>query len=84
MNLAPATVRKKGASFDLPIALSVLAALEYIPKESLKDVIVLGELSLDGKIHGISGVLPMIMEAERSGYRQCILPAGECKRRGSW
>ena len=78
-NLAPATVRKKGASFDLPIALSVLAALEYIPKESLKDVIVLGELSLDGKIHGISGVLPMIMEAERSGYRQCILPAENVK-----
>ncbi len=79
VNLAPATVRKKGASFDLPIALSVLAALEYIPKESLKDVIVLGELSLDGKIHGISGVLPMIMEAERSGYRQCILPAENVK-----
>ena len=73
VNLAPATVKKKGASFDLPIALAVLAALEYIPEESLKDVIVLGELSLDGKIHGISGVLPMIMEAKRMGNSRCIL-----------
>ena len=79
VNLAPVTVRKKGASYDLPIALAVLAALEYIPKESLKDVIVLGELSLDGKIHGISGVLPMVMEAERWGSRKCILPVENVK-----
>lgn len=79
VNLAPATVKKKGASFDLPIALAVLAALEYIPEERLKDVIVLGELSLDGKIHGISGVLPMILEAKRMGNRRCILPKENVK-----
>ena len=67
VNLAPATVRKKGASFDLPIALAVLAAMGYIPEEALERVIVTGELSLEGKIRGVPGVLPMVVEAKEQG-----------------
>ena len=74
VNLAPATVRKKGASFDLPIALAVLAAMGYIPEEAMERVIVTGELSLEGKIRGVSGVLPIVMEAKNQGCTACILP----------
>lgn len=74
VNLAPATVRKKGASFDLPIALAVLAAMGYVPEESLEKMAVLGELSLEGKIRGVSGVLPVVMKAREAGCGSCILP----------
>ena len=74
INLAPATVRKRGASFDLPIALSILASLEIIPGEKLKKVLVIGELSLDGKVREVSGVLPIVMEAKKQGCHTCILP----------
>ena len=74
VNLAPATVRKRGASFDLPIALAVLAAMNYVPEEALKGVAVIGEVSLEGKIRGVSGVLPIVMEAKNQGCTACILP----------
>ena len=74
INLAPATVRKRGASFDLPIALSILASLEIIPGEKLKKVMVIGELSLDGKVREVSGILPIVIEAKRQGCHTCILP----------
>ena len=75
VNLAPATVRKKGASFDLPIALAVLASMGYFPEEQLKDTLVVGELGLDGSIKGVSGILPVVMQAKEEGCRRCILPA---------
>ena len=81
VNLAPATVRKKGASFDLPIALAVLAAMGYIPEEAMERVIVTGELSLEGKIRGVSGVLPIVMEAKNQGCTACILPEENEKNR---
>ena len=74
VNLAPATVRKRGASFDLPTALAVLAAMNYVPEEALKGVAVIGEVSLEGKIRGVSGVLPIVMEAKNQGCTACILP----------
>ena len=74
VNLAPATVRIRGASFDLPIALAVLAAMNYVPEEALKGVAVIGEVSLEGKIRGVSGVLPIVMEAKNQGCTACILP----------
>lgn len=76
INLAPATVRKKGASFDLPIALSVLAALGEIPAEKLEGVIVIGELGLDGSVREVPGVLPIVAEARKRGCVRCILPQG--------
>lgn len=74
VNLAPATVRKKGASFDLPIALAVLAAMGYVPEGALESVAVIGELSLEGKIRGVPGVLPVVIEAKEQGCKYVILP----------
>ena len=74
INLAPATVKKKGASFDLPIAVSVLGAMDVIDAENLTDTIVVGELSLDGAVKKISGVLPIVMEGKQRGIRKFILP----------
>ena len=74
VNLAPATVRKKGASFDLPIALAVLASMGIFSGEQLKDTLVIGELSLDGSVKEVAGVLPIVMRAREEGVKRCILP----------
>ncbi|MEA4819944.1 MAG: YifB family Mg chelatase-like AAA ATPase [[Clostridium] scindens] len=74
VNLAPATVRKKGASFDLPIALAVMAALGDIEGEKLERTLVIGELGLDGRVQEVPGILPMLLEARKAGCRACILP----------
>lgn len=74
VNLSPATVRKKGASFDLPIALAILASVGCFPEEKLKDTWVIGELSLDGSVQKVSGILPIVMEAKKAGCRNFILP----------
>ena len=74
VNLAPATVRKKGASFDLPIALAVMAALGEIEGEELERTLVIGELGLDGRVQEVPGILPMLLEARKAGCRACILP----------
>src|SRR6188472_1506646 len=59
VNLGPADIRKAGSSFDLPIALGVLAAAGQVVRRDVEDTVVLGELSLDGAINGIRGVLPI-------------------------
>lgn len=74
INLAPATVKKKGASFDLAIALSVLSAMGVVEKETLSETVVIGELSLDGAVKRVTGVLPVVMAAKEWGIKQCILP----------
>lgn len=74
INLAPATVRKRGASFDLPIALAVLASMGIFPEERLKETLVVGELSLDGRVQEVSGILPIVMKAKEEGCHACILP----------
>lgn len=74
VNLSPATVRKRGASFDLPIALSILASLEVLPKTALEETMVLGEMSLDGKIRKVSGILPAVLKARECGLKVCIVP----------
>ena len=74
VNLAPATVRKKGASFDLPIALAVMAALGEIEGEKLERTRLIGELGLDGRVQEVPGILPMLLEARKAGCRACILP----------
>lgn len=74
INMAPATVRKRGASFDLPIALSILAAMGIVSAEKLQSVMVVGELSLEGKVKRVSGVLPIVMEAKERGVKYCIVP----------
>ena len=74
VNLAPATVRKKGASFDLPIALALLASLGEIRGACLENVMIAGELGLDGSVQKISGVLPMVLKAREIGCHTCIIP----------
>jgi magnesium chelatase family protein len=75
VNLAPADVRKAGSSFDLPIALGVLAAQGIIERRQIDDLILLGELSLDGSVHPARGVLPIAAAARRGGASGLLLPA---------
>src|SRR5437879_1793519 len=75
VNLAPADVRKAGAAFDLPIALGILAAQGVVQRRHISDLVLLGELSLDGSIHPTRGVLPIAASARRSGASGILLPA---------
>jgi magnesium chelatase family protein len=75
VNLAPADVRKAGASFDLPIALGILAAQGVVERREIGDLVLLGELSLDGSIHATRGVLPIAAAARREGVSGILLPA---------
>ncbi|MDO8795709.1 MAG: YifB family Mg chelatase-like AAA ATPase [Vicinamibacterales bacterium] len=74
VNLAPADVRKAGSSFDLPIALGLLATSGCVTRPAIDDTVVLGELSLDGAINGIRGVLPIAVAARRLGLKRLLLP----------
>ena len=76
INLSPGSVRKRGASFDLPIALSILASQGLVGREALEQVLAVGELGLDGSIRDVPGVLPIVWEARKQGYKLCIVPAG--------
>lgn len=75
VNLAPADTRKEGAAYDLPIAVSVLCASEQLQAPDTEDSIFIGELSLGGEIHGVPGVLPMVISAYENGYRRFFVPA---------
>jgi magnesium chelatase family protein len=74
VNLAPADVRKAGSSFDLPIALGLLATSGPLTRRCVDDTVVVGELSLDGAINGIRGVLPIAVGARRLGVTRLLLP----------
>lgn len=74
VNLAPANIRKEGPAFDLPIAFGILSCMNVIKNESLDNTIVLGELSLDGSIRHVNGILPMIYSAYKNGFKKCIVP----------
>src|SRR5215210_7613977 len=75
INLAPADVRKEGASFDLPIALGILGANgELAERENLVHILCVGELSLDGRVRAIKGALPIAMMAREGSIRHLILP----------
>lgn len=74
VNLAPADLRKEGSGFDLPIAVGILAAMGRIDAASLADTMFAGELSLDGSVKPVRGVLPLALGARREGLRRLILP----------
>ena len=74
INLAPATIKKRGAAFDLPIAVAILTALGQLEQESVENVMMLGELSLDGNVKSVTGVLPVVLEAKKRGIKTCVLP----------
>ncbi len=75
VNLAPGDVRKHGSLFDLPVALGVLACLEAFPMAALEGRLILGELSLDGLVRPVPGVLPMVAAARDRGITEAIVPA---------
>ena len=75
VNLAPATVRKEGSAYDLPIALGILIANRQLPPQCLQDALVMGELSLDGSVRHIRGVLPMAAVARAQGFKRVYVPA---------
>ncbi len=77
VNLAPASVRKEGPAYDLPIALGVLAATEQVPLEQLDGSLVIGELSLDGSVRHVRGVLPMAAVARQQGFRRVFVPEAD-------
>jgi magnesium chelatase family protein len=79
VNMAPADIRKAGAAYDLPIALGMLAASGQIQHHELADYIIMGELSLDGTLQPIRGVLPMAMQAQAEGYHHLIVPRQNAK-----
>ena len=74
VNLAPANTRKEGPSFDLPIAVGILTCIDEISIDKVKDIFLIGELSLDGSIKPVFGVLPLIYSAFKSGIKKCIVP----------
>lgn len=74
VNLAPANTKKEGSFFDLPIAVGILMNFEEIHKQNLDDTVFVGELSLDGKINKVNGILPMCIEAKNLGIKRIIVP----------
>lgn len=74
VNMAPADIRKEGSTFDLPIAIGILAASEQVLCEQLEDYLILGELSLDGNVQPMKGILPIAIKAKQEGFKGIILP----------
>ena len=74
VNLAPAEIKKEGPYFDLPIAIGILISTEAIKQQGLEDTIFIGELSLDGKLMKVNGILPICIEAKKLNIKRIIIP----------
>ena len=74
VNMAPADIRKEGAAYDLPLALGILHASQQLQTELLGEYIIMGEMSLDGELRPIRGVLPIAIQARKEGFKGFILP----------
>ena len=74
VNLAPADIKKVGTNFDLPIAVGILTEEETIDAEKIKDYAFIGELSLDGAIRGVNGVLPIVLGLKKAGIKNVVVP----------
>lgn len=79
INLAPADIKKEGSSFDLPIAIGILAATGKIEADTLEDVLFVGELSLDGTLRKVKGVLSIAVEAQKRGIKKIVVPTDSAK-----
>ncbi|MBS1517061.1 MAG: YifB family Mg chelatase-like AAA ATPase [Bacteroidetes bacterium] len=79
VNLAPADVRKEGSGFDLPIAVGLICETSQVSPVKVKDYVFIGELSLDGKLRPVTGVLPVSLEVKKNNFRGIILPAENAK-----
>lgn len=82
VNLAPADIKKEGSSFDLPIAIGILMSMEVINTKETDNIAFIGELSLDGKISRVNGILPMCIEARRLGMKKIIVPKDNAEEAG--
>ncbi|MDR0427909.1 MAG: YifB family Mg chelatase-like AAA ATPase, partial [Dysgonamonadaceae bacterium] len=74
INMAPADIRKEGAAYDLPLAIGILAGAEKIKPDKIGDFIIIGELSLDGLLKPVKGILPIAIKAREDGFKGIILP----------
>jgi len=74
INMAPADIRKEGSSYDLPLSIGILAATEQIGSSRLEEFMLMGELSLDGSLQPVKGVLPIAIKAREQGFKGFILP----------
>jgi magnesium chelatase family protein len=79
VNLSPADIRKEGTAFDLSVAIAILTAFGHLPEENLKDFLIIGELSLNGKVNKVNGVLPIVYSAKQQGFKKCIVPKENAK-----
>ena len=79
INMAPADIRKEGSAYDLPLAIGILSATEQIHCESLDKFVIMGELSLDGSLVPVKGVLPMAIQAREEGFEGLILPKANAR-----
>jgi len=79
INLAPADTKKDGSYFDFPMAIGFLLSSGQLPSDIYKDYIMIGELSLDGTLRGVNGIMPMLISALQSGYNKFIIPQGNVK-----
>lgn len=79
INMAPADIRKEGAAYDLPIALGILLASGQINSEGIENVMMMGELSLDGSIRSIKGALSMALQAKKEGIQHLLIPSKNAK-----
>ena len=76
VNLAPANLRKDGSGLDLPIAIGILVSLGVLPQDKVQNKVFIGELSLEGAIREVNGVLPMVLEARRQNVSEVFIPKG--------
>lgn len=74
INMAPADVKKEGSAYDLPLAIGIMAANEQLPANGLEEFMMLGELSLDGSLVAVKGVLPIVINARSEGLKKIIVP----------
>ena len=79
VNMAPADIRKEGSAYDLPLAIGVLASSEQVKSNKLSEYIMIGELSLDGTIQSVKGVLPIAIKASEENFKGFILPKANAK-----
>lgn len=82
INMAPADIRKEGSAYDLTIAIGILAASEQILPDKVSDYLIMGELSLDGGLQAIKGVLPIAIQARNENFKGIILPKQNAEEAG--
>jgi len=79
INMAPADIRKEGSAYDLPLAIGMMAADESVNADEIDKYVIMGELSLDGSLKPIKGVLPIAIKAREDGFKGFILPKENCR-----